>query len=527
MTPGTILVVDDNEIKRYTTRRTLEAAGFSVEEVETGEEALHRVETTSPNSSDRPRLLVLDIKLPDIDGLEVCRRIKANPQTATTLVLHLSAHLTSGHDQAAGLEAGADAYLALPVDSEVLTATVRALLRLAQAEDAARMLAARWRETFDAISDAICLLGGDGCVLRINRAAARLFGCAPAEMPGKAFDALFEHVFGSEAIWKSAADQDVEVQARDGRYFRMTTDAILSEQSVLRAAESTTQTEEIVCVFSDITVRKTLENQLSVAYNREKRIADVFQQVLLTPALEKQNAALEIETQYVPAWDEALIGGDMYEVVPLSGDKTALLVADASGKGLTAAIRTAEVKYALRAFLWEGASPGEALGRLNNFVCTSQKDSDYTSFVTAALAIVDHRAGTVEICSAGAELPLLLRASGEAVVLETRGLPMGVLTDAEYPSAQTALYAGDVLLLVTDGITEARQGSDLWGYDNMVHAAQAILPSAPTLRAAGETLVAQARAYAGGAFQDDVCLLLARWNSSATTADDQNKSEDE
>jgi signal transduction histidine kinase/DNA-binding response OmpR family regulator len=127
----TILHVDDDEANRYAVTRSLVKAGFDVTEAATGQEALRKI-------SDKPDLVILDIRLPDIDGFEVCRRIKGNPATAGIPVLHLSASLVSSADKAQGLDGGAEAYLVRPVEPIELVATVNALLRGKATEEALR-----------------------------------------------------------------------------------------------------------------------------------------------------------------------------------------------------------------------------------------------------------------------------------------------------------------------------------------------------------------------------------------------------
>jgi signal transduction histidine kinase len=127
-----ILVVDDNETSRYAKVRILRQAGLSVVEAATGADALRLI------AERQPRLVVLDIHLPDIDGWEVCRRIKGDSATASILVLQVSATHVRGEDTVRSLEGGADASLAEPIEPLVLIATVRALLRARGAEDALR-----------------------------------------------------------------------------------------------------------------------------------------------------------------------------------------------------------------------------------------------------------------------------------------------------------------------------------------------------------------------------------------------------
>src|SRR5215471_7624487 len=99
-----ILNVDDYSPGLYSRSRILRGAGFQVDEAATGGQALSMM-------ANRPDLVLLDINLPDMTGLEVCKQIKQNPDTAGTVVLHLSASRTVAADQVAGLEGGADGYL--------------------------------------------------------------------------------------------------------------------------------------------------------------------------------------------------------------------------------------------------------------------------------------------------------------------------------------------------------------------------------------------------------------------------------
>jgi PAS domain S-box-containing protein len=125
---ATILVVDDAESNRCARCRVLSHAQYRVIEASTGEEALLMV------AGHRPDLIVLDVDLPDIDGLEVCRRLKADHHTSRIMVLQVSSVRTSKLDLAAGIEGGADSYLIEPIHPLELLATVKALLRLADRE---------------------------------------------------------------------------------------------------------------------------------------------------------------------------------------------------------------------------------------------------------------------------------------------------------------------------------------------------------------------------------------------------------
>jgi signal transduction histidine kinase/BarA-like signal transduction histidine kinase len=137
---GAILVVDDNETARYAKARALRAAGFETLEAGAGAETLRLV------AEKHPRLVVLDVHLPDLNGWEVCRRIKQDPATASVPVLQVSATFVSEEDTVRALEGGADACLTEPLEAPVLVATVRALLRARAAEDSLRAALAREQE---------------------------------------------------------------------------------------------------------------------------------------------------------------------------------------------------------------------------------------------------------------------------------------------------------------------------------------------------------------------------------------------
>ncbi|HSJ97705.1 MAG TPA: hybrid sensor histidine kinase/response regulator, partial [Myxococcota bacterium] len=123
-----ILNVDDTDASRYVKSRILRLAGYEVLEAATGNEALAIVRERMPD------LVLLDVKLPDISGLEVCARVKAEPATARVVILQTSASHVELRHRVQSLDAGADGYLVEPMEPEELLANVRALLRMRRAE---------------------------------------------------------------------------------------------------------------------------------------------------------------------------------------------------------------------------------------------------------------------------------------------------------------------------------------------------------------------------------------------------------
>ncbi|HEY1337662.1 MAG TPA: ATP-binding protein [Bryobacteraceae bacterium] len=128
METSTLLNVDDHEAARYARTRILSTAGFRVLDASTGKQTLDLAE------KHRPDLILLDVHLPDLNGIEVCRRLKRTHQESPIIVIQISASALTPSHATAALDAGADAYLMEPVDPDVLVATVKAMLRLHEAE---------------------------------------------------------------------------------------------------------------------------------------------------------------------------------------------------------------------------------------------------------------------------------------------------------------------------------------------------------------------------------------------------------
>ena len=185
-----VLLVDDTEQNRYVLSRILARAGLEVEQCKTGKEALERVQSC-------PDLVILDVKLPDLSGYEVCRRIKTDPVTRSIPVLQISASFVSNESKVQALEGGADGYLTHPIDATVLVATVKSLLRLKQAELISRQSAQQWQSTVDALPEYLVLLDTENKVVRCNRAFVELSGTTFNEVIGHDGVAILKHVLGS------------------------------------------------------------------------------------------------------------------------------------------------------------------------------------------------------------------------------------------------------------------------------------------------------------------------------------------
>jgi PAS domain S-box-containing protein len=252
----TILNVDDYAPGRYARSQLLRSWGFEVKEAGTGAEALRLA------MLEHPALVILDVQLPDMDGFEVCRRLKQRHEGMTLPVLHVSATFTSGAHQALGLDGGADGYLVEPVEPAVLRATIDALLRLRRAERALRTMTRQWEATFDGIADGIALLDSELKVLRCNAAFTRTFG--PGDLAGRSivdvWDGVADVVPPFVRVWKSG-EREVGDVSHEGRWFRLTVDPISEDDVVLSA----------VCFVSEITEARRLERERQSRFENEQQ----------------------------------------------------------------------------------------------------------------------------------------------------------------------------------------------------------------------------------------------------------------
>ncbi len=123
-----ILVVEDDPDLLFATIRILKTVGYEVLGAETGSECLEKT------VQEHPDLILLDVQLPDILGSEVCLKLKNNPDHLKRYIMMLSGEKTSSHDQAEGLDAGADGYIARPVSNRELLSRIAAMVRLIRAE---------------------------------------------------------------------------------------------------------------------------------------------------------------------------------------------------------------------------------------------------------------------------------------------------------------------------------------------------------------------------------------------------------
>jgi serine phosphatase RsbU (regulator of sigma subunit) len=197
------------------------------------------------------------------------------------------------------------------------------------------------------------------------------------------------------------------------------------------------------------------------------------------------------------------VGGDYYDFVERSPRELTLVVGDAAGKGVPAALRLAGVQARFKSEALRGQDPSALLQTFNLELARHQHPENFVGLVCAR---IDVRAGQVLLANAGLEPPLLRRRSGAWESMSASGVLLGVDGDAEYPEARADLRAGDLVLIYTDGLTEAQRGQELFG----VQRVRAVVDGHAHRRASDliEVLIEAARSFADHPLDDLTIVVL-------------------
>jgi serine phosphatase RsbU (regulator of sigma subunit) len=207
------------------------------------------------------------------------------------------------------------------------------------------------------------------------------------------------------------------------------------------------------------------------------------------------------------------VGGDYFDVFPMSEDRTAFVIADVAGKGIGAALLTTMLQGALTG-MTIGADPVRVFHRINDFLCAH---SDIGRYATMFFGVLD-REGNLDYLNAGHPSPLLLRHGNVSEIFTQGSFPVGLIPDAQYAAVRERLEPGDTLVLFSDGVTEA---ADLQEHMFGVPRLSELLAGHhdTPLDQLQKKVVDSVENFARGASQaDDITLLLIRYRAASQSA---------
>lgn len=467
-----ILIVDDEEMIRMVMRNIFEGFGHLVVEAANGREGLEVFARESPD------IVFTDLQMPVMNGFTFISKLLEKYPDTPILVISGTSNIQSAIE---AIRLGAWDYITKPIESvECLNIVIRRVIERMQllAENKAyrehleelvmqrtaelRDSEVRFRTLFESANDAIILLSADR-IISCNRKTEELFGCSlndilehsmisfsPLKQPSGAFseDLLNRQI--SMALSGEPQFYEWRYTRQNGEFF----DAEINLNCLKLHG-----TPYLQAIMRDITERKKTERALlgNARIKRELEIAQEVQRSLL-PAHPPQLPGLLVASNCVAASN---VGGDYYDFFLPGGQILDTVIADVAGHSFGSALLMIAARSVLHAKVHAAYSPGKLLAEVNNLLYDDLSRSEL--MLTMFYARLDISNLTLVYSNAGHTRPLLFRSKdGSFEELDADGLLMGVKTDVIFEENTTQLSTGDILLLYTDGVTEAENANGLF-----------------------------------------------------------------
>jgi len=325
-----------------------------------------------------------------------------------------------------------------------------------------------------------------------------------------------------------AADRRVNTLKGKGiRQGSMVVVPLLSHEEVIGILYAIKETEQgffkddvdVVSAFADQAtiaiensrlIDKSLERE---RLKREMMLAQEMQKRLLPQTLPVIET-IQLDAISTPAFE---VGGDYYDVVTLGGDRIGIVVGDVSGKGLSAAFYMSEVKGIFQSLSRIHASPSELLERANEVLSDS---IDRRSFISLIYAVLDTKTGVLTLSRAG-HCPMLHVGTDGIRYIRPSGMGLGLSRGKAFADSikeeRLQLKPGDACVFYTDGLTEARNGDDEFGYDRLIDCARDV--RSLDARGIKDSILSQVRSFSGEqSLHDDLTVLVLKWVGTSGTA---------
>ena len=388
-----VLVVDDMP-ENIALMTEILGDHYQVKVALNGKKALSIAQSDNP-----PDIILLDIMMPEMDGYEVCRKLKANTSTEPIPVIFVTA-MTDIDNEEQGLNLGAVDYITKPVSPPLVLARVKTQLRL----------------------------------------------------------------------------------YNQNRH--------LDELVQQRTRQLATETAH----------RQKLENELQVSRD--------IQMAMLPKQVDGGITAgrCRVSAQLRPARE---VGGDFYSIFPISNNKMVFAIGDVSGKSVPAALFMARACTLLESIGNEEHSPEKIMFKMNQAL---YRNNDECMFVTIGCGVIDTQNGQLNYTSAGHDPPILIQQDGSALMLDVSGGPLiGIYESAEYTQSTTHILPGEMIMLYTDGITEAFNSEGNMFTDKRL--IEAVSDSMQTTDVLVDTLIRKVDDFCEGADQsDDITVVAVSFN---------------
>jgi PAS domain S-box-containing protein len=518
-----ILLVDDRRENLEALQAVLAPLGVPLYMAESGEEALrHLLERDFA-------LILLDVRMPGLDGLETARMIKSRERTRDVPIVFLTAERDEVRDIIRGYGIGAIDYVLKPLDPELLRSKVAVFAELEASRRALKRSELFLRAAFEAAPIGKTILDRLGRIVRSNPAFANLLGYQPDALVGTSVADL-SHPDDRPAVWEAlnalatptGSGPDADPVTIDVRLERTAgspvwvalvgsqidapdaAEQLLLAQWVdvserLRAEQAREQLllEQAARERAELAARR-----MDALREREHEIALELQRGLL-PKVLPQVKGVEIATHYEAAGASAQVGGDWYDAFTLPDGRLSIVVGDVAGRGIPAASAMGQLRSVTRAYALAHLErgPGEVLSLLNGHQIALGADELFT----VIYAIFDPRERTMCWANAGHPGPVLRDPSGGTRHLQD-GEGLVGFKDTVYEERLERLAAGETVVLYTDGLIERRDEP----LDAGIARLEALVAAGPPAPAELCEHIVSGLRNAGGDLDDDITAVVVR-----------------
>ena len=436
-----ILLVEDSMTQSMKLRRLLERHDYRVRVAVNGRDAIIGLE------AELPTLVITDINMPEMDGYELCRRIKDNPAWNQIPVILLTS-LSDPKDILRGLECGADNFTVKPYDDEFLLSRIQYVLA--------------------------------NCDLRRNAV-----GGEPTE------------IYFAGQKYKLTTDRIHSIDLLLSTY----------ETAVQKNLELTRAKAQLEEQAQELREKNTQMNE-DLAMARELQTAFLPRYFPVFPAsASPEQTAIQFCHRYSTTSE---LGGDFFDILAVSDTEGSVLICDVMGHGVRAALVTAIVRGLVEEVKPIADDPGKFLTELNRSLCAVLKQTVTPVFTTAFYLVADLARGELRYANAGHPAPFHLQRSLHVLEPLRRSKPgpaLGVFEHAVYSTDRCALRPDDMVMLYTDGLYEVESpDGELFTMEQLIETVRHRLGlPAPQLF---DEMLAEIKAFAGAAaLEDDMCLV--------------------
>jgi len=438
-----ILIVEDSLTQAMKLQHILERQGYSVTAARNGAEALEGLHAGLPN------MVISDINMPEMDGYELCRRIKDGLETRDLPVILLTS-LSDPKDILKGLECGADNFIVKPYDEEFLLSRIQYVLANQELRKTSH--------------------GKEG---------TEIF------FAGQRYKLTSERIHSIDLLlstYETAVQKNV---------------ALIKAKETLE-----TQAEELR--------EKNAQLEADLDMARELQTAFLPTRYPEFPPGSGGRSAIRFCHRYHTT---AELGGDFFDIFALSDTCAGVFICDVMGHGVRAALVTAIVRGLVEEVHSIASEPGKFLTAINQSLCAILKQTLTPLFASAFYLLVDNARGELRFANAGHPTPFHVRSGREGAVETFGGSPgrnppvLGILENTTYATARRDISPGDKIILFTDGLYEVEGANSVFFDMTLLQQAVERRMNQPC-PALLDGLLAEVRGFSsGGEFQDDVCVV--------------------